>query len=82
MTIITLLFAAREAFAEWRAREQADGDLMALDDHVLADIGLHRSQIPAVIGGREGARHQHDLLSANPLGLGRQQIEIQHQLNG
>jgi hypothetical protein len=39
-----LIAAVRKAFPEFR-REQAYGDLMALDEHSLADIGL----LPGVI---------------------------------
>jgi Domain of unknown function (DUF1127) len=45
MSVIDLLVAARRAFSEWRRRERAYAELAALDDHSLADIGLHRSQI-------------------------------------
>jgi uncharacterized protein YjiS (DUF1127 family) len=48
MSIINLLSGARRAFSEWRLSEQAYGDLLALNDHLLADIGLHRSQLPLV----------------------------------
>ena len=45
MFVLNLLIAARSAFSEWRRRERAYAELTALDDHSLADIGLHRSQI-------------------------------------
>jgi uncharacterized protein YjiS (DUF1127 family) len=35
----------------WREREQARAELMSLDDRSLADIGLSRSDIPAVLSG-------------------------------
>jgi uncharacterized protein YjiS (DUF1127 family) len=51
MFIVSLIAAARNAFAEWRRRQLAYAELMALDDRSLADIGLHRSEIPAVVDG-------------------------------
>jgi uncharacterized protein YjiS (DUF1127 family) len=38
--------AARSAIANRRQRQRALDELMALDDRSLADIGIHRSQIP------------------------------------
>lgn len=49
-----LITALRKAFLEFR-REQAYGDLMALDDHSLADIGLR----PEVIAGTTRSSLQH-----------------------
>lgn len=37
-------------FAEMVRRRAATAELMALDDRMLADIGLTRGQIPAVVG--------------------------------
>jgi uncharacterized protein YjiS (DUF1127 family) len=51
MSLINLFVAARNAFGEWRRRQRAFDELMALDDRSLSDIGLHRSQIPALIEG-------------------------------
>src|SRR5271154_4955247 len=48
MSLINLFVAARSAIARWRQRQRAYGELMALDDRSLADIGIHRSQIPAI----------------------------------
>ena len=53
MSLINLFVAARNALREWRRRQRAYHELMALDDRSLADIGIHRSQIAAVV---EGAR--------------------------
>lgn len=41
----------RKPLATWRAREKAYDELMALDDHLLADIGITRSEIPGIIRG-------------------------------
>lgn len=51
MSVINLLISAGRDFCERRRREQAYSELMALDDHSLADIGLHRSQIGALVEG-------------------------------
>jgi uncharacterized protein YjiS (DUF1127 family) len=49
--LINLFLATRNAFAGWRRRQRAYGELTALDDRSLADIGIHRSEIPAIIEG-------------------------------
>ena len=51
MSLINLFIAARNAFARWREQQRAYAELIALDDRSLADIGIHRSQIPALIEG-------------------------------
>jgi len=51
MSVLSLLNSAREAFADWRRRERAYAELMALDDHSLADIGIRRSDIRAICEG-------------------------------
>ena len=56
MSVINLILAARRGFGEWRRRQRAYAELMALDDRSLADIGVHRSQIPALVAGT-GDRH-------------------------
>jgi uncharacterized protein YjiS (DUF1127 family) len=45
MSVLNLFVSAREAFADWRRRQRAYAELMALDDHSLADIGIQRSQV-------------------------------------
>ena len=55
MFIISLFAAARHAVAEWRRRQQAYGELMSLDDRSLADIGIRRAEIPAIVEGRHKA---------------------------
>jgi uncharacterized protein YjiS (DUF1127 family) len=54
MTILNLFLSAGRAIAEWRRRERAYRELMALDDRSLADIGVRRAQIRALV---EGAGH-------------------------
>jgi uncharacterized protein YjiS (DUF1127 family) len=51
MSLLNLFVAARSAIQGWRQRERAYDELMSLDDRSLADIGLHRSEIPAVVEG-------------------------------
>jgi uncharacterized protein YjiS (DUF1127 family) len=55
MSILNLFLSAGRAVAEWRRRERTYRELMALDDRSLADIGIHRTQIRALIegGGRD-----------------------------
>jgi uncharacterized protein YjiS (DUF1127 family) len=52
MSAVNLLISAGRRFSEWRHRQQTYAELMALDDHSLADIGLHRSQIASLVEGR------------------------------
>jgi uncharacterized protein YjiS (DUF1127 family) len=40
-----------EALQRWHLSRVTYRELMALDDHLLHDIGLHRDQIPAVFEG-------------------------------
>jgi hypothetical protein len=49
-----LITAVRKLFLEFR-REPAFGDLTALDDHSLADIGF----LPGVIAGTNRSSIQH-----------------------
>src|SRR2546423_1568171 len=59
MSLINLFVAARNAWSGWRARQRAYGELMMLDDRSLADIGVRRFDIPAIVEGfHENARHQ------------------------
>jgi uncharacterized protein YjiS (DUF1127 family) len=51
MFVLNVLNSVREAFADWRRRERAYAELMGLDDHSLADIGIRRSEIRAICEG-------------------------------
>jgi len=57
MSILNLFLSAGRAIAEWRRRERAYRELMALDDRSLADISVRRSQIRALVegGGHDAA---------------------------
>ena len=39
-------------FASWRARQLALVELSRLDDHMLADIGISRGEIPGIVSGK------------------------------
>lgn len=43
-------------FADWRARQRAIDELMALDDHMLKDIGIARCEIPRIAAGNAAPR--------------------------
>jgi len=51
--MLTIFISAWHAlaarFAEWRRRQQAYAELVALDDRSLADIGITRSEIPYIL---------------------------------
>jgi len=38
-------------WAEWRGRRLALAELSRLDDHMLADIGISRGEIPGIVSG-------------------------------
>ncbi len=51
MSLMNLFVAARAVIARWRQRQRAYGELMALDDRSLADIGIRREEIRAIVEG-------------------------------
>ena len=51
MSVLNLLISVRKAVADWRQRERDYAELMDLDDHSLADIGIRRSQIRDLCDG-------------------------------
>jgi uncharacterized protein YjiS (DUF1127 family) len=56
MSLVNLFTAAGRALAQRLHERRVYTELMALDDHVLADIGLRRAQIRALAeGGRVAA---------------------------
>jgi uncharacterized protein YjiS (DUF1127 family) len=66
MSLINLFVAARNAWSGWRARQRAYGELMALDDRSLADIGIRRSDIPAIIEGFHEKARGEPVEAPNP----------------
>jgi uncharacterized protein YjiS (DUF1127 family) len=49
MSLINVFVAVRNALIGGRRRRRDYDQLMALDDRSLADIGMHRSQLPAIV---------------------------------
>ena len=49
MSLINVFVAVRNALIDGRRRRRDYDQLMALDDRFLADIGMHRSQLPAIV---------------------------------
>jgi uncharacterized protein YjiS (DUF1127 family) len=47
-TVAHLFNSARQTLAAWRRRRRTFRALTELDDHILKDIGLHRSEILSV----------------------------------
>jgi uncharacterized protein YjiS (DUF1127 family) len=73
MSLINLFVAARAALARGRQRRRAFDELMALDDRTLADIGIHRSQIPGLVHGMAAPARVESLpetITAAALGRG------------
>lgn len=72
MPFLNLFIAAGKAVSAWRRRERAYADLMALDDHALADIGIRRSEIRAILAAdRKAARSASPAASRRSAAVGR-----------
>ena len=69
MSLLSLIAVIGKAFAAWR-REQAYAELMALDDHTLADIGLRRLDL---VAGLYGGTHAIDAVPERPIAPRRHQ---------
>ena len=83
MSLINLFVAARSARARWRQRQRAYDELMALDDRSLADIGIHRSEIPALIEGVHptvGLDSEPDPIVASVFGCGPTRLDAGHRV--
>jgi uncharacterized protein YjiS (DUF1127 family) len=82
MSLINLFVAARSALARWRQRQRAYNELMALDDRSLADIGIHRTQIPALVDGVRPAvalESEPDAVVASAFGCGEARLAAGHR---
>jgi len=66
VTFQALTMAGRwiRGYANWLKRRQAVRALAALDDCALKDIGIHRSEIEAVVDGRDLKRKSECEVSA------------------
>ena len=77
MSLINLFVGARNAWKGWRDRQRAYDELMALDDRSLADIGLHRSQIPALVESFHRKSRQEPVGAREPaIGLGSRHVKL------
>jgi uncharacterized protein YjiS (DUF1127 family) len=82
MSLLNLFVAARSALTQRRQRQRACDELMALDDRTLADIGIHRSQIPALVDGHgrtAGAVAERDAIVASAFGRGGTRLATGHR---
>ena len=66
MPILNLLIGAGQIIAERQRRQRAYAELMALDDHSLADIGVHRSQIRALVEGDDSDQSDASRFTETP----------------
>lgn len=72
MSLVSFLAAAGKALAAWNRRQRAYEELMALDDHCLADLGIERSQINAYLAtGRRDDAAAPAAVAARPALFGR-----------
>ena len=53
------------AIKSWWNRQQAINELQLLDDRLLADIGIRRSEIPEVVKGMQAADNVYPLGSTS-----------------
>lgn len=72
MSFLNLFISAGKAISAWRRQRRAYDELMALDDRSLADIGIRRSEIRAILAAdRKAARSAMPAVSQNPAVFGR-----------
>ena len=75
MALVNLFRSAGRAVADWRRRQRAYEQLMALDDHCLADLGIERAQINAYLAeGRRKERRMTATENARSAGFGRRKL--------
>jgi uncharacterized protein YjiS (DUF1127 family) len=72
MSLLNLFLSAAKAISAWRRRERAYAELMALDDRSLADIGVRRSQIRALVEGAASRNRPTEAPSPKGAAFGRQ----------
>lgn len=61
-----LVRSLRGRFVDWRERQHAAAELYALDDCTLAELGLHRAEIPFVVARPVAARNRPDRVVGKP----------------
>ena len=77
MSLINLFVGARNAWKGWRDRQRAYDELMALDDYALADIGIRRSEIRAIVEGfHENTRDESVEARQPAIGLSSRQVKL------
>jgi uncharacterized protein YjiS (DUF1127 family) len=77
MSLINLFVGARNAWKGWRDRQRAYDELMALDDYALADIGIRRSEIRAIVEGFHEKTRDESVEARQPaIGLSSRQVKL------
>jgi uncharacterized protein YjiS (DUF1127 family) len=79
MSLLTVFIAAASAWADWRQGRRAYGELMALDDRLLADIGLRRTDIPATFHERGRRENVDTKRAATALGALQAKLVFGHR---
>ncbi len=54
--MFSIVATAAAAFRAWQERRRAAAQLASMDDRLLADIGVRRTEIPFVIRGTAQSR--------------------------
>ena len=72
MSFLNLFISAGKAISTWRRQRRAYDELMSLDDRSLADIGIRRSEIRAILAAdRKAARSATPAAWQKPAAFGR-----------